>query len=369
VGPCDSVVVPRHFGVGWKTLNHRISRLEARLAEVTDCSAAAARISLRGGGFANGKFFHDDASASFAAQRVRSEHVRAAKFTVAGAFEGGLAEGAVRVSRADLGLGESGSLVALVGGLKFHTDVPQPPEFEATNYPQQMGFTLRGIGAGARVVAEEDDADEITVHYRLQFQPGAAPDRARHNRAIAHARIGAELDVIVLDVSDVPVRTLEHSYAVSYVRPGIGNMEQPPPDKEKIARRATGAPGDPRGFVGIGDFRFDMKFGRTCASDEECPDGACVKAVGRCAGRFGLAGDYLQSVTVSTGFREWNPETGEAVFDVLGHVSNSSDGIAFRPLDYDFSNRFVWIQTDDVYPLGPVEGPLEKGTVRLAFSE
>lgn len=366
IGPCQTIVAPDRFGASWKRLNHRIAAFEARLVELDDCDASAAHLGLRGGAFANGKFFNDDAKATFAARRIRTEQIRGARFTVATTFENGLAVETVHVSREALGLDDAENIVAMIGGVKFDTGVEQTESFRQTGYDADLGFTLRGFGAGARV--RSANADEIVVEYRLQFEPGAAPDRGRHNRAIRYARIRGELDVVLLAVADVPVRIVNHGYSMFYERPGLGNIDQPVPNGSKVSVEAEGTAGEPRGFAGIGDFRFDLKFGKKCSVDSECPDGSCVASHKRCAGEFGLAGDYLQALSVSVGVRGFNPANGRAVLEATGYASNSSDSIAFRPLAYDFSTRLVWVQTDGVWPIGPLDGALQKGEVTLPFA-
>jgi hypothetical protein len=43
---------------------------------------------------------------------------------------------------------------------------------------------------------------------------------------------------------------------------------------------------------------------------------------------------------------DYDPDTGDAEFEVIGYASNTSTGIVFAPLEYEFSAEFVWAQAN-----------------------
>ena len=67
---------------------------------------------------------------------------------------------------------------------------------------------------------------------------------------------------------------------------------------------------------------------------------------GKCTRKQGPLGDYLKTLHVSIKQTGYDPETGKAKFEVVGYASNTSAGIVFAPLEYQFDSEFVWVQAE-----------------------
>ena len=348
-GGCTRFIVPQGFGLGWKHINHRVSHLEMRLAERDRCLASALRTGFIGGSFADGTYFRDIPEARFAFQRVfsRGQRVWAERVSV---FESlppaGRASGKKVFRRAALGLAGAEDVTAVVEGLRFATNVPQPRGFPQA-YDPAMGYTMRGLGVDVRV--DELSRTALTLRYEIAFETGASPDRPRHNRARRHAHVAARLDVLLVGSRHIHPQRATIAYGVRYAPASLLSLAQPRPKPPKTLLSVQGAAGSPRGFFGLQSFAFSMAFDATCAANPDCPSGdLCVRRRGRCALLMGPAGDYLRSVSVMASMRDYNPATGRALFEVVGHVSNAAVHLIYLPLRYAFTARLAWLQSPTV---------------------
>ena len=345
---CEQFTVPHGFELHWEWFNHRISYMKMRPSKRENCQPTHLDAGFVGGSFSTGAFFEDTPHISYMYQPVRSQDpakMIASRVTLSADIgPDGTVSGSKYISRRQTGLDNYDQVVALIEGISFHTGVEQESEYP-TKYNPSNGYTMRGIGARARVTALTPD--EIELDYGLKFETGIAPDwRPNMNKARQHARVRGHLDVLLVGFNDVPVHRNKISYDVAYPEPTFGNREQEPPNGDRITQTMTGQRNEPAGMVGLSQWEFDMEFPIDCDEDSDCPGGeTCVVDKARCTNDQGPLGDYIKTLQVSVRQTDFDPQSGQATFEVVGYASNSSTGIVFAPLEYQFDAEIVWAQT------------------------
>jgi hypothetical protein len=346
---CEDFTVPQGFELHWEWFNHRISYLKMRPSERAECQPVHLEAGFIGGSFSTGAYFEDTPHISYLYQPVSAhtpDEMSASRVTLsANIGPSGVVSGTRELSRDQLALNEYDHVIAIIEGISFHTGVDQNSGYPS-KYNPSNGYTMRGIGAKAQISALTPE--QIQLEYALRFETGVAPDwRPNMNRAREHALVRGHLDVLLIGMNDTPVHQKEVAYDMAYPVPSFGNKRQEPPNGDKVHYTVAGNSGGPSGFVGLTRWNFDMEFPITCDEDSDCPGGeTCVLDQNRCTKEQGPLGDYLKTLQVSVRQADYDPDTGDAEFEVIGYASNTSTGIVFAPLEYEFSAEFVWAQAN-----------------------
>ncbi|MGM0556894.1 MAG: hypothetical protein ACQEVA_10995 [Myxococcota bacterium] len=346
---CEDFTVPQGFELHWEWFNHRISYLKMRPADRRKCQPEHLEAGFIGGSFSTGAYFEDTPHVSYLYQPITSEtpdKMAASRVTLTVEIgPDGKTTGTQQLSRDRLALADYDEVVALIEGVSFHTGIEQNTKYP-TKYDPANGYTMRGIGAETRISAL--NPEDIELEYMLRFETGIAPDwRPNMNEARNHAVVRGHLDVLLIGLNEAPTHREQVSYDVAYPEPTFGNRKQTPPNGEMIETAVNGTPGRSPGFAGLSRWDFDMEFPIECDDNSDCPGGeTCIEDRARCTNKQGPLGDYIKTLQVSVKQTDYDPETGEAGFEVVGYASNSSSGIVFAPLEYHFDSELVWVQAD-----------------------
>jgi hypothetical protein len=346
---CENFTVPQGFELHWEWFNHRISYMKMRPAERRKCQPKHLEAGFVGGSFSTGAYFEDTPHVSYLYQPVNSEtpdKMAASRVTLTVDIgPDGKVEGTQSLSRSRIALDGYDEVIALIEGVSFHTGVEQNAGYP-TKYNPANGYTMRGIGAETRISALTPE--DIDLEYMLRFETGIAPDwRPNMNEARRHAVVRGHLDVLLVGLNDTPVHRQKVAYDVAYPEPTFGNRTQTPPSGDMIQFTVDGDQNEPSGFAGLSRWNFDMEFPIDCDENSDCPGGeTCIEDEGRCTKKQGPLGDYIKTLQVSVKQTDFDPQNGRAQFEAVGYASNSSAGIVFAPLEYDFDAEFVWAQAD-----------------------
>lgn len=367
---CPSFVVPQRMGFRWNKLNHRVSLWSLRLARPDDtCRADALESGCIGGNFSTGEGIgvEDNPSLRYGFQLHDSPEPRplgAAHRTFEATIDSdGIVEKTVTLQRDALELEHYDRIVPLLGGWEFETDV-EPSDDYPDDYDPARGYTMAGIGAS--VEALDVTETEVQLRYRLRFRPGASDDRIEHNRAVPRARIGAELDVLLIGAPSNRVRTGSTSYELAYETPEPREepLARAPPEQTRIA--LSGQSGGPRGIWGLQSFDFQFDAELTCNRDGDCPDGdSCRLETSSCRETYGPPGFYLRELSAALSLRDYDRSSGRAIFDFDGFASNTSDFVSYYPLHSTFTGRMAWFQVEG--SADPVRGERSVETGRTSF--
>lgn len=306
-----------------------------------ECAPDQLDVDFIGGDFSTGESASDTPMLRFGYQRVngKAARARAARVSIdATVGPEGRVEGQETFSREALGLRGFDDVIAIIDGIAFDTNVAQPDSYP-DDYDPAHGYTMRGFGAGVEVDSAE--GDDIVVDWHLVFDAANSPDRASHNRAVAHARVGGTLDILLLG-TDAPVTRESHAYSQSHPDPEPLSDEVPPhPDEETQRFTVTGAAGKPLGIYGLGSFEFGLTIAGTCDNcsvvDSCGEDGFCTNAGPE-------PGEYLREIAVAVTLDTYDEDSGEAVFLVDGYLSGASTFIANYAMEYNFTADVVWAQ-------------------------
>lgn len=340
---CADAVVPHRFGFRWELVNHRVSKWDLQLTEAgrEDCRPRMLETEVVGGTFSTDdsdtptlKYAFQDRTAD-SSQRFGTAR-RSLNLTIS---PEGVAEGTKTLDRADLNLEHFPRIVAFIDGFRFDTDIEQPESYPE-DYNPAHGYTLHGVGASVEI--EETSAESIELSYRLRFEPGASPDREKLNRTLAHAQVGGRLDLLLVGTSS-PVQTGSVETTASYPKPDPQSAFEPPPEEQRRVE-LEGEPGEPAGIYGISSFDVDLTPQIECSSDSDCPEGETCESGGDCTETLGDPGFYLREITVDLELLNYDRAAGEATFLLTGFASNSTDFVAFWPMQTEFTGRMRWIQ-------------------------
>jgi hypothetical protein len=345
---CASFVVPSTWSLGWQNLNHRISRWVLRLepSPGPTCDVDALAVGFVGGDFSTGETATDVPRVDWHGARVDEVDpaaLGAARRSVdVEVGPTGEATTTLRWARADLRLRGYPTVVALLEGLALRTDVAQGPDYPA-DYDPALGYTSRGLGAWARVVALDEQGVEVEVGVRFAHGPS---DRADMNAAIPFARAAATVDLLLVGVADAPV--IEGGVATRVVCPKpafLIDVPCPEPDPADTRLVLEAPPGPWRGPVGWTSFRFQLD---------------AVEQPGN--------GEYLRELRVALDVLEHDPDTGRATFRLLGHASHASKFVAFSSLESRFEGAIAWIPAVVEAARLQVTGPFETGDSLFALT-
>lgn len=363
---CEEIVVPHGFALGWRRFNHRLSRW-GMLLDHDDCLASSVDFTHVGGVFSTNPFLGDYPKARYHWQTAATgPQVRAARVSLRDVvgFEG-VREGRATFSPKTLGLEGFDRYVALVEGLRFDTSIRQGPNYPALYNPGR-GYTMRSIGA--EVGATETSGD-VVVDYVIHFDTGPTPERVFMNRTLRYARVGAQLDVLIVGVRDAPVTVGTVSYQMEHERPApFMDADLPPASEESRTVAIVGEPGGLEGFYGLQKFHMDLDFDNTCTTDEDCSFGHCDDRK-RCVYGDKRLGEYIREIAVDVRLTDYDRTTGRARFLMHGYTSNASSFVAYYPLRYTFDGAFAWIQAGESTRPRSLDREFETGSVRFDLSD
>lgn len=314
---CREFWLPQGFEFDWRWLNHRLSHLKLRPAQRPTCAPGLLEAGLIGGSFSTGVFFEDTPSVRVEYLPVMAEPdapLAASRVTLSATVG---PSGAVRarhvLSRERLRLQPFTHLVAAVEGLSFWTGARQPAAYP-TNYDPRQGYTIRGIGARAQVVAVEPD--QLELEATLRFETGDAPDMRRQmNRARRHARVQAHLDILIIGLRDTPVHRAQVSHRAAATHEG-----------RPFDLTLRGTPNAPKGFAMLNGWDLQMRF----AQEPQL-------------------GGYLRSIRVGIQPGRYAPRRGRRAFAVVGHASNQSTATGASVMRYQFDAWLTWVQATGVH--------------------
>jgi hypothetical protein len=263
----------------------------------------------------------------------------------AGPQVAGAASGRATWQRDDLALEHYDEVTALIQGFEFFTDLPQAAGYPA-DYDAADGYTSRGITLSVDVV--ELSAETVTLEWHMRFGLGGTEDREKMNRAIPHARIGAQLDVLLVGTSASRLHRDAISYELSYPH------QQPfqerilePADEETQRLTMRGDPDHGAGIWGLHAVSMQLTPNVGCAEDQErCPAGDSCGTNQACNMTYGPAGYYIREMAVDVDMADYDEATGRAQFLIDGFASNASEAITFYAMNHKFSAGVTWLQTD-----------------------
>lgn len=365
-----SFIIPQRMGYRWKHFNHRISKWKFGLARNGSGHPWADHLAAHsvGGPYSTGLVSGEHPSVKFGFQRVELDSPRtvgaARRQLTVTLGPSGVFHGRHTFDRRALNLRNYKSIVPLITGFGFDTDVRQPNVYTSA-YDPAHGYQTRGLGAGLDVV--EMDEHSVTVAFSLRYGFGSSMDRPHHNEALLDARVGAELDIALVGVNDVPVHCGEVGYEMDYEEPQLA-IEQaiaPAPDHQKRVV-IDGAKGAPEGIVGLQSFNFDLTPSRSCSWNDDWPGGDELRGGNGGHPRYGQPGYYIRELTLAIDREAYDSSSGKASFLFDGYASNATHSIAFHPMHSRFEGRMVWLQTDGA--LGPHTFARDFETGRSEFS-
>lgn len=263
----------------------------------------------------------------------------------------------------ELGLAERNNYVALIEGLRFDTSIEQNSDYPAL-YSPGRGYTTRGLGASVDVEAIGDVAH---VDYAIHFETGPSPERWFMNRTLPYARVGTQLDVLLIATDETTVTRGDVSYEMSHERPAPFSDPKLPPAEERVRTVAVnGKPDSPRGFYGLQKFHFELDFEDQCTTDDDCTFGMCGDG-DKCVYGPKKLGEYIREFSVGVRMADFDADSGQARFIFDGYTSNASSFLAFYPLEYTFNGGFAWIQDGGAdAPLG-LEKEFQTGEISYAL--
>ena len=268
------------------------------------------------------------------------------------------------LDRAALGLDEYDTIVPLITGFGFDTDIEQDPLYPR-RYDPAHGYLTRGLGADVSLTELDDETLTLSVWLRYGF--GAAMDRPHHNEALLYARIAAELDIAFVGLDGVAWQTGSVDYRLEYDDPKIGLQQSLAPatdDQKRIVLQ--GRPGAPLGCVGIQGFNFELSPVRSCRWNADWPLDDRLRGSGNEHPLYGPPGYYIRELTIDVSPHRYDPSTGRAEFMFDGFASNATRSVAFHPLCSHFRGRLAWLQLDGANPR--VQFDSEFSTGRADFS-
>ncbi|MFB6371648.1 MAG: hypothetical protein ABEN55_00700, partial [Bradymonadaceae bacterium] len=277
----------------------------------------------------------------------------------------GLYRTTCRLDRDSLNLTGYDRIVPVITGFGFDTSIPQSRLFP-TSYHPGHGYLTRGIGAGVEFAGADDRQIDLDVWLRYGF--GAAIDRPYHNEALLDAQVGAELDLALVGVNEVPVSRGRVKYEIAYdEEPKIGLEQTLPPAPESDKRIVLqGTPGAPSGIWGMQAFNFVLTPERTCRWTEGGPFDDELRDDNSPHSEYGDPGFYIRELTLDLDQTSYDPATGEAEFLFDGYASNATMAIPFHCLRSQFTGRMAWLQTDAT--TAPYEFSTEFETGRSDFA-
>ena len=214
------------FHLGWESLSHRVSRLEAGIGP------DGPKMAMVGGDWSTGESYSDWLHYRMASVEVRGARAGFAQIRVPlsvearGLDESGefLREG-VAVGVAELPLIEVGAwpvYSAVIQGFGIRSDVAQGASFPA-DYDSSHGYALGRLQL--RVGEPTKGEEAVTVEASLQFEPASTEesilDRPAMNASIPDARFEGWVDVGILgherEGTSLPLQaSVEHPYLPPY---------------------------------------------------------------------------------------------------------------------------------------------------------
>lgn len=341
---CEEIEIPTAFSLGWKHLNHRVSRIGFGPADPTiSCAMDVWHAHMVGGDFSTGEVFSDRVLAQV--ETVRLERGEGASLGwVRVPFSIG-PEGHIRVRHpvdsGALGFDPARPVTAVLGGFVFTTDVEQDAGYP-DDYEPRLGYTMRGFGVDVRW---DEQAARGGVLVEARFEPGAASDarfRADMNRAMQVARVGGWVDVALVqgpaddDHDATPLRvsvgqTFDRPYRwTTALEPGLT-------EEERSVLGAWGA--SAVGPAALSGFDLTLPFVMACERDRDCAAGERCTPDGMCTQISARPGDYLRRVAAGV-------EAGDdgRPARVVARASTATRAVGFRPL--------VWSMRLDLVDLG-----------------
>lgn len=348
IGPteCREVVLPTGLGLGWTELNHRVSRWGLRL-DRDDCLAETLVVDHVGGSYSDGALREDVPMVDFGYQTYATGDGVAARVSVQTTIDRSEKGDRVVFSRDELGFADERHVVAFVEGVRFDTAIEQADDYP-THYDPALGYTTRGFGA--RVEARTDGPD-VELTYSLRFATGGTVDRPFMTAASRRARIGCELDVVLVATTQRPRSFATRVPLVSDVTARSGSE--------------FAVPSGATGMHGITGFEYRFAFGETCRSTDECTmGGQCSTALAECIYPFvGELADYLRHAKFE--LRRTAIEDGGASFEWSATASNASDVLEYHELRGTFLGEGAWIPSGKTLTEGEVRANFETGRQRF----
>lgn len=366
-------ILPTRMGYRWRYFNHRIAAWKFGLARNGDHPwADALRAHARGGPFSENIGEEECPRVKFGYQRIEVdsiERIGAARRKIDVTIgPDGLYRSTFSLDRDALHLSGYSEVVPIITGFGFDTSIPQSRLFPS-NYHPGHGYLTRGIGAGVEVADLDDRSLDLDLWLRYGF--GASMDRPHHNEALRDARVGAELDIALIGVSEVPVSEGRVDYEIAHdEEPKIGVEEQLPPAPERDKRLILqGTPRAPAGIWGIQAFNFALTPERDCRWIEDAPFGDDFDGPGGAHPEYGKPGFYIRELTLDLQQKAYDANSGEAAFVFDGYASNATMSIPFHCMHSAFTGRMVWLQTGGTTAPYDFSSAFETGVSDFAFSE
>ena len=286
------------FGYSWDLLSHRIAYLRAGVAEDAPGSITA-QLGIVGGPWSTGDVLADQPSYMLRWREVTSRYLRSShrEWAMTIPAEGAAVE-IVRLDFAELGFLGKGTHAIALQGVEWDTDIPQSADFPA-DYDPADGWTPQGFGAGVEVLSTDDAGFELLLW--SHFKPGPL-DRDDMNAAVPHARIGAVLRFLLLELDPVsdPVFTSGHLEAQTYYAIDPPNTPHPPIAEAERSLTVEGQPGHSFAIPLLQSWDFELN----ASLDEE--------------------GRYLREFRAGVEDFEYDAQSGRADFLLDGFVSLAS---------------------------------------------
>jgi hypothetical protein len=371
--PVSNFVVPSRMGYRWKHFNHRISVWKFGLACNGGREPWADHVTAHsiGGPFSTHLLDRERPVLKFGFQRVdldSTQHVGATRRRFDVSLDAsGCHRGEYMFDREALGLEGYETIVPIVTGFGFDTDVDQPALYPSSYNPAH-GYLTRGLGVDVRRV--DIDARSVTIAVELRYGFGTAMDRPHHNEALLYARLAAELDIAFIGLDGVPWETGGVEYRLDGDEPKIGVDEPvPPADTDETRVQLQGRPRAPMGCVGIQGFDFDLTPTRSCRWSTDWPLGDHLRGDGGSHPVYGSPGYYVRELTLDVESKHYDPSTGRAEFAFEGFASNATRSIAFHPLEARFRGRMAWFQIEGARPAVRFDSDFPTGRSEFALDE
>ncbi len=365
---CSEFVIPSTWGQEWDDLSHRVSRFSMLFDAAAGCTQSALQTELIGGDFSTGEFANDFPIVDAAWQHVDGDRSRiaAARYSHEVILSGEISETTVTLDRESLNLSGYRDITVVIEGFAFDTDIEQGDEYpyneagcgfpeENPGYEPRCGYTARAIKMSAGVTEVTDT--EVQLALTVGLLTGTS-DRANMNAAMAVANIAAQLDVLIIGTSGVPVHnaSIEYTHAPDYSFVCLGPETVP---DELRALHVEGTAGAPAGAAGFASLSFEISPGDiACTRDDDCHvfGETCVDSL--CTQDSAPHGVYVRGLRASLSQTSYSADDGTAEFDVEGWVSNCNI-ITILPMRNDFSAEIVWLQTEGATPSEPLRRKLD----------
>ena len=338
----DMAAITSGMGLGWKTLNHRVSLW--KIKPVTTKSAATLEAGMIGGNWSTGETAKDMPVIDYRYNLVSGKHamrfleidvpiwIDAPNWTV---------DRDVEVDLHAHGMEGFENYVVVVNGLTINTDVPQVRMTYPANYDPANGYTPSAIGAAVSQCIADKKMVKFDATIKLVF--GQA-DRRNMNRAIPVSRTATVLHVVLIGMNGGWVSNGAVSRTVDYPPPRL--LLQPKHNEEITVYRdiAVHKPSEKVSAIFPAVRSFFFSFYR----DEK-------------------TGDYLRDIKFALEKSAEQNRQGLIMLDVTGYASNAGV-LTYETLKNHFEIEFMLIGAPVEAKTGHVEQEFPVGTTTIPLT-